>query len=429
MELLPIFRRLYKKSAVSHNRSKRANSRRFLMACKPRSTHSITDSAALDKSQDRGLTAQDVQAAALSHLTQGVDLARPDDARYSAGDLFAVLLYAAAHRTTIEQAGKALADAPHANTVRGALAPLDVERLELELHQTLLGTWPDNLLSSPLEVAIDLTLLPYYGEAQPGEEDFLVTGPAKQGTTTFFAYASSYVIKKNKRVTLALTVVRQSESLLEVLQRLLERFFQLGGQLRCLYLDRQFYSVQVLQFLIEQQDLPVVVAAQKRGTTGGINGLIAREGTGLHAYTVSSTRKGKVDVQVAIVGKYLNGRWGKHGHEFYAYVVHRYPFALSSLYDKYRRRFGIESSYRVWNQGRAGTATRRVSLRLLLVGIAVLLYNLWIWLKWTIVSRPRRGGRLVFHHKFPFRRMLLFLAGAIEDRYGAVNQVIIPTHS
>lgn len=398
------------------------------MAHKPRSNHSITDSASPGKSQGRGLTSQEVRDEAMSRLIQGVDLDRPDGARYGPGELLGVLLYAAAHRTTIEQACKALEEAPHSNTVRGALAPLDLKNLESELNAVLVSTWPDGLLQSPLEIAIDLTLIPYYGEARPGEEDFLVKGRAKQGTSTFFAYASIYVIKKNKRITLALTVVRRSEGLTEVLRRLLERFFQLGAKLRCLYLDREFYAVEVLRFLIEEKDLPLAMAAQKRGKTGGINGLIAREGPGLHPYTVSSNESGQIDVQVAIVGKYLNGRWGKHGREFYAYVVHRFPFSPGSLFNKYRRRFGIETSHRVWNQGRARTASRRVSLRLLLVGIAVLLYNLWIWLKWTIVSWPRRGGRLVFHQLFPFKQMLFFLARSIEACYGAVNQVIIPTH-
>jgi len=340
--------------------------------------------------------------------------------------LFAVLLYAAAHQTTIEQATGALEKAPHSNTVRGTIAPLRLEQLEAELNEVLVGALPKGLLQHPLEIAIDLKLIPYYGEPRPGEEDFIIPGPAKRGTTTFFGYASIYVIKKNKRFTIALAAVRRSECLIGVLRRLLERFSALGGQILCLYLDRQFYSVKVLHFLIEEKDIPLAMAAPKKGKRGGIKGLIAREGPGVFPYTVRSPKDGEITVQVAIVGKYLKGRWGKHGRKRYAYVIHRFPFALSALFGKYRRRFGIESSHRVWDQGRARTASRRVNLRWLLVGLAVLLYNLWAFLKWAVVSWPRPGGRLVFHKLLTFKRMLLLLAKALEKRYGAVEKVIIP---
>jgi len=49
-----------------------------------------------------------------------------------------------------------------------------------------------DLFRSPLEIAIDLKLAPYWGEAKEGEEDFLLPGP---GTTTFFGYASVYTIR------------------------------------------------------------------------------------------------------------------------------------------------------------------------------------------------------------------------------------------
>ena len=399
------------------------------MARKPRSQNRVTHSVPSGEGQARILTHQEVLDEAMGRLTQGLTLPRPEDTDYRPEDLLGVLLYAAAHQTTIEQAAQALEQAPHPNTVRGATAPLRVEQLETELNEVLASTWPKSLLRHPLEIAIDLKLIPYYGQAQPGEEDFLLSGPARKGTTTFFGYASIYVIKKNKRFTFALAAVRRSEGLVGVLRRLLERFFHLGGQILCLYLDRQFYSVEVLRFLIEEKDIPLVMAVPQKGKSGGIKGLIAREGPGLFPYTVRSPKKGRIALQIAIVGKYLKGRWGKHGRKFYAYVVHRFPFAFSALFEKYRYHFGIESSHRIWEQGRGHTASRRANLRLLLMGLAVLLHNLWVWLRWAVVSWPRRGGRRVFHRLLTFKRLLLFLAKAVEDRYGAMTQVVVPEPS
>jgi len=315
---------------------------------------------------------------------------------------------------------------PHPNTVRGALTPLPLSQVEPALNELLTDTWPKHLLHKSLEIAIDLKLVPYYGEVPPGEKDFLLSGPARRGTTTFFGYASIYVIKNNKRFTLALAALRRSEGLDGVLRRLLQRFADLDGRIKCLYLDRQFYSVRVLRFVIEERDLPLVMAARKAGQTGGIKGLIARKGPGSHTYTVRSQQDGQITLQIAVVGKYLKGRWGKHGRVRYAYVVHRFPFALSSLFDKYRSHFGIESSHRLWEEGRGRTASRCAVLRRLLVGLAVLLHNLWVFLKWDMVSWPRRGGRRVFHNLFPFRQLRFFLCEALEELFGVVCHVVIP---
>ena len=396
------------------------------MAQSPRPKKKVAFSNPSGKLHIEVLTHKEVLDEAMGRLTEGIDLSRPEGAEYGEEDLLGVVLHAAAYRTTVEQACRTLNDTPHSNTVRGVLTKLPLLQLEPALNASLADTCPKSLLQCPLEVAIDLKLIPYYGEAEPAEEDFLLTGPAKRGTMTFFGYASIYVIKNNKRFTLALAAVRRSEGLVGVLKRLLERFADLGGRIRCLYLDRQFYSVKVLRFLIEERDLPLAMAARKTGKTGGIKGLIAEKGPGLHTYTVRSQKEGEITVQVAVVGKYLKGRWGKHGRECYAYVVHRFPFALAALFDKYRYRFGIESSHRLWDEARARTASRSVALRWLLVAVAVLLYNLWVFLIWNVVSWARRGGRCVFHELFPFRRLLFFLAKALEELFGTVRHVAIP---
>lgn len=54
------------------------------------------------------LTHQEVLGQAMGRLTQGLKLPRPEGADYPPEDLLGVLLYAAAHQTTIEQASPAL---------------------------------------------------------------------------------------------------------------------------------------------------------------------------------------------------------------------------------------------------------------------------------------------------------------------------------
>lgn len=164
------------------------------MTPQPRPRGTITWPSNSDKQRAEGLTAQAVVDLAVETVPASVPLPRPAEAQYSPQAIWSVLLYAAAHRTTVEQAGQALVGPPHPNTIRGALSPLTQEEVEEALNQALVAHLPPGVQDRPREVAIDLKLIPYDGEPQPGEEDFLLTGPAKAGTTRFFGYATVYGI-------------------------------------------------------------------------------------------------------------------------------------------------------------------------------------------------------------------------------------------
>ena len=127
--------------------------------------------------------------------------------------------------------------------------------------------------------------------------------------------------------------------------------------------------------------------------------------------------------KVGGIGIYSKGKYGRHGLEYQAYAVYKVPIRLRGLPDDYRKRFGIESSYRLKNQSRIRTSTKNPVVRLLYIGIAFLLVDLWVYLVWTYLSRPRKGGRLLNPSHFPFKTMLRFLRQAI-DRNSIVNEAI-----
>ena len=63
--------------------------------------------------------------------------------------------------------------------------------------------------------------------------------------------------------------------------------------------------------------------------------------------------------------------------------------------ETYRRRFATETTYRQLHQARIRTSTRDPVRRLLDVGIALTLRNVWVWLHRVALARPRRGSREV----------------------------------
>jgi putative transposase len=148
--------------------------------------------------------------------------------------------------------------------------------------------------------------------------------------------------------------------------------------------------------------------------------------TGKTQYTMHSPQSGSVTLEVWRVGTYQMGRRGQHGVESHAFAVYQLPLGRRALPGDYRKRFGIESSYRQKNWCRIRTSTKNPVPRLLYVGIAFLLVNLWGFLMWTCVSKPGKGGRQRFQVLFPLRTMPQVLRQAVERTLGVSTEICLP---
>src|SRR5205085_1813536 len=57
-----------------------------------------------------------------------------------------------------------------------------------------------------------------------------------------------------------------------------------------------------------------------------------------------------------------------------------------------------------------------------LVGVALWLRNVWVWLHWQGLSAPRRGGREVRPERLRFKTLLLWLQHVAEEQLGASDE-------
>lgn len=363
-------------------------------------------------------------------LLQEVDLTTADS-KWSDEEVAAVLTAAGAHGSSIEDTCNSLEEAPPARTVRHQLSQtllLDaaeekaLERVETATNATLVTLLPPRLTDQPRDVAFDFNLQPYHGQAHEDENE-IRRSQAKGGTTHFHCYASAYLMLRNKRVNLALTYVRAGETRVEVLQRLQTRVQELGITIRRLYADKEFCTVAVIRYLLEQ-DFASVIAAPQRGKTGGIKGR-CHGLTRMEEYTMTSKEDGSVTFPLAIVAKNSAGKYNRHGRKHFAYAVLNGGPDEHHVYSDYRSRFGIESSYRLLNEGRGRTSSRQPALRLLFVALSLLMQNLWVWLKWHLTP-PRRGGRDTRQAGCTFRRFRLLLVMAVRRLYRYIDHLTLP---
>lgn len=379
------------------------------------------------------LKSQDVHKLTLSVLCQLPVVARSVDAVVKVKDLFNVVIFAAAFRISIRHASAELHGAPCSSYVMGELADqlYDIEQQQKAINKILASKLPKHLGKKGRRIAIDLVEIPYHFTINEEHEDEIRRSKAKSGTTHFFVYATAYVILKGNRYTLAMIRVKASDTMLEVLKKLMAQLKKMGIKISLLLLDRGFYSVKVIRYLSRRKQafiMPAIKRGKKAEQEGGPTGtyqLAALKRSGWYRYTLTSQTDGQVTFDVAVVCRNFNGRMKKRGRETLQNVTYRLRHhSLEWIKQTYRLRFGIESSYRQLNQAKIKTTTRNPVLRLLFFAVALILRNIWVWLHAFVIASPRQGARIHFESQLLFQRLMLWLLLEVANQYGLICEII-----
>ena len=349
-------------------------------------------------------------------------------------DLWNILVAAAARCTYIETVCNDLSTAPAGNTVRGylneQLTPTIIRALQRASNRALASQLPVWLRDHPKQVALDLHDEPYYGKDDDPDdpECWICRGEARAGTTRFYRCATAYVMHRDVRFTLAVEFVHPGDDLIQVVKRLLRRVKALKIKVKRAYLDKGFCSIPVLRGLsLAEPDLSVIVAAPLKGKTGGTRALCQGRRSYRTEHTFRSQDYGELTVPVMVVRTRSQRRDGTYLWAWLVYVLLNVPdLTARQVRQAYRRRFGIESSYRLLEQVRGHTTARNAALRFLWMGIALLIGNIWIALHWTFLRRCGSGPRRVARWAFILPCMLQFLRRAIEAIYGVISCIDPP---
>jgi putative transposase len=277
---------------------------------------------------------------------------------------------------------------------------------------------------------VDLVLIPYHGQPLHDAEE-VYRSQAKSGTSHFHAYATAYVIRKGRRFTVALTAVGRNDPLPEVLKRLLREAARAGVRPRYLLLDRGFCNVEVIRYLQAARYawlMPLVLRGRRADHPQGPSGsriFATYKRSGWGHYTMTSATKRRARFDVCVKCRNRRGERGKQGREalVYAFGGPLRPPSYQWVKETYRSRFAIETSYRQLHQARIRTCTQDPLLRLLYVGVALLLRNVWVWLHWVVLAERRRGPRRIHLERMSFRRMLLWLQHYVEQWLGIHDEM------
>ena len=336
-----------------------------------------------------------------------------------------VLLKAASENSSVEAACAELSDVADSNTIREHLnEQFDVSELweqEARLNQALARQIPEKMPRGGLEIAIDFHEEPFYGKSAE-LRSYAVRDRAKKGTTRFYRIASVYVIWRQVRLTLAVTYVLPEHDTLSVVKTLLNRLDKLDFHATVLYLDKGFCCGDVIQYL-QRHKQAAILACPIRGKEGGTKALCKGRGSYRTTYTFTDG----TTVDIVMVATLPKRRGGKRARKWLAYVVLYLPqWTPKQIKRAYRRRFGIECSYRQLRRLRIITNTRNPAFRFFVLGFGLLLVTIWAYLRWVFCRIKARGRPRIDETRMRLQQFVGMLRRAVEQLYGVV--MAIPTH-
>lgn len=378
--------------------------------------------------QDYIVTKDEVYGYANHWLTTSLRL-KYEGTQCTASTLLNILLIAASRVVSIYAACRDLADAPCDQTIRNALAASLPEMGELErrLNRALCTKLPKALWRKARMVAIDLTLIPYHGQPAHDEKEIYRSAP-KSGTTHFHAYATAVVVHKGHRYTLAVTRVERREAMKDVVQRLLRIVRRRDLKIKFLLLDKGFFSVAVISYLRRAGQgfiIPAIPRGRKpkgRKSATGLRALLGKK-HGYYQHTLSGKVGGKqrsMRVTICVASKhYTDKRTDQRRHKKLLYATWKVRLTPKHIRETYRKRFGIETSYRQMNEARIPTCTRSPRQRLLFVAIALVLRNVWVWLHFKLAKGKYNEEPTLFLELLRFKEMLLWITQIVQRLLGA----------
>ena len=320
------------------------------------------------------------------HALQRVLEWKPYHESVTVMELLSLLLLMASRRQSLFATVKRLFDFSHETASRAIKAQLpSLEQMTNGLLDALhdVPKFTARQRRQAWTIAIDIHNVCYYGKWNP----YLVGGQKKQGTQWFYSYATAILLHKRARYTVGLTVVLPGDKPHQIVRTLLDQIARKGLKIRGVALDSGFDSGDTI-LLLQERHLGYVVPMRRKGKGTNARNQCFKGRHKQIRWLEWKTKQTHLSVRTRTL------LWKKGPKTMlFAFDGSSHDRARS-LYQtafkqplQYRRRFGIETSYRQKNQTKAPTTSDDPVYRLLLEGVAYILRQVWEYLTREIARR------------------------------------------
>ena len=217
-------------------------------------------------------------------------------------------------------------------------------------------------------VSIDFHDKPFYGDHTLKE---VVGTKHKLGTNYAYRYATICICEEGMRFNLATVAVTQLDLRKNVVLYLIKeakKYVRIGEVL----LDRGFNDTDIIDLLKEEigvkYTMPLAENKKVKRITKDLKGIVTMP------YIFYEDRP--MEYQTAV--KLIVDKREKEAHYFITNIANDNKVALLLIMEAYRKRWGIETGYRVADEFYAWTTSKKFFIRCFLGLLSFLLQDLWV---------------------------------------------------
>jgi hypothetical protein len=319
----------------------------------------------------------------------------PEKAEYSFQDTLNVLLRAATSTTnSIESASIDLRmktpykNVPSADSIHGYINSNSIDYMissfrqintEIIKHTNLKGTSQD--------AAIDFHDIPYYGDKNtPGIRGI----KPKNGTSWGYSFCSLDIIGDIKLTLDVIDINGLAKNYAMLMESMMQRLKAMEINLRTLFMDREFFNNPTISTLQRLNKYFVIAAKSNKKINAILLEHKKKFGETSTLFEYQFEKGGKKFIIVAVLNpKYdPNSKKDKGNNEYHLFAtnlpVNNGSDFVKKIPEEYRKRWNIETGYRVKNAFKIRTCSKSPIARSLFFLIQCLLYNIESLLKLVI---------------------------------------------
>lgn len=233
----------------------------------------------------------------------------------------------------------------------------------------------------PADVAIDMTCIPYFGHRDGAE--MVMGAPKTKSYKLCYKFATLTVVGENVKFTLAVRPVQKGDLIGEVVRDLMQKA-QEHVCIDNVYADSEFCSVAAFRALKEQNLNFIIPSPKNKRVKREIERMQREievlEEYGIYGPTSDGGTQEREESNLVLVPSSSNEEktvaFATNMEVGDGTVYERQ--ATLGVIKRYRRRWGIENSYKTIKNFLAWTTSKDYSVRLFYFGFAALLYNMWL---------------------------------------------------
>lgn len=339
---------------------------------------------------------------ALQVLNEHLKIPTAPNSRYGGEQLVESLVYLTVEKAYAESGLQNLActrEAPSADTllrrVKG-VAWRDAYGMLVEANDHVVGKLRRRgIFRKAVLAAADLSDDPYYGSFNSK----VCRGRYERGTCQFYRHASLHVVEAGKRVTVFTVMVTLLDDHASIIETLIRAARERGIRIGTLLVDRGFYGVDVVNRLKHLRQGFLMPAVKHRGVKRAIEDHDRRLTPAVIEYTIMGAENRTASCRLFMHAKRDADPADPAASRYHVFAtnmsVGRVILAYNQLPEEYRRRWGIETGFRVQDGVQAKTTSGSYTVRVVYTMLSTILYNIWV------LANVRLARRLGVEFKRP----------------------------